>query len=212
MFPRMVIAAPGRIVAVIRGDDRKIVGAQRGLDLGQPRVEGFEAGGVTGDIAAVAVFGVEIDEIDEDKPAVVRCLQRLHQQVDMFRVRLALQLEAGVAMGEDVADLANRHDRPPCRRRSRKQIAGQRRNREILAVGGAREGALALAEKGSGDNAANVEGIAKPTRDAAEVIEAFETEGLFMRGDLQDRIRRRVADRLQRPQMLLAEFLYDLRA
>ena len=67
MLARMIEAAPGRIVAVIGGDDAKIVGAHRRGDFRQARVEGLEARRIAGDIAAMAEFGVEIDEIDENQ-------------------------------------------------------------------------------------------------------------------------------------------------
>ena len=70
MLAGMVGAAPGRIVAVVGGEDAEVVGAHRARDLRQARVERFEAGGVAGDVAAMAVFAVEIDEIDEDEAAV----------------------------------------------------------------------------------------------------------------------------------------------
>ena len=157
----------------------------------------------------MAPFGVEIDQIDEDQPAVGGRLQRVDEEVDVAVVALALALLAGVAMGEDVADLADRDDRAARARGALQEIAGRRRNREILAVGGADEILGALADERPGDDAADVERIAEPARDAAEIVEPLEPERLLMRGDLQHRIGRGVADRLQRPQVLLAVVLDD---
>src|SRR5262245_5241399 len=42
VFARVVAAGRGRIAAVVGGDDGEVAGAQRLLDPGKPRVEGFE--------------------------------------------------------------------------------------------------------------------------------------------------------------------------
>ena len=163
-----------------------------------------------GDVAAMAVFGVEIDEVDEDEPAVRRRLQRVEQQIDIAVVVLALALLAGVAMGENVADLADRDDRAAglrgalqegCRR------AAARRNPCGWACG--RSPSRVSPTKGRAITRPIFKRIAETPRDAAELVEPLEPERLLVRGDLKDRVGRGVADRLQRPHVLLAEFLDD---
>src|ERR1700722_1997206 len=194
MLAGMVETAPGRIIAVIRRDDAIIVRAHVGHDLRQTRIEGFKARGIAGDVATVAIFGVEIDEIDEDEAAVRRARQRLERQVDMRRIADALHLTAGAAMSKNIADLADRDDVPARLCGALENIVGRRRNREILAPRRADKIASAAADEGTRDDPADVERIAEDTRDAAEIIEPLEAEGLFMRGDLKNRIGRGVAD------------------
>ena len=110
MLAGMIEAAEGRVVAVVGGDDAEVLRLQRGFDVEQPAVERFEAGRIAGNVAAVAPLGVEIDEIDEDETAVCGRPQRFDEKIDVAVVALALALVPGVAMGEDVADLADRDD------------------------------------------------------------------------------------------------------
>ena len=96
--------------------------------------------------------------------------------------------------GEDIADLADRDDRAACARRPLQEIAVRRGNREILAMRSADEILRASADKRPSDDAPDVDGIAQSARNAAKFIEPFEPEGFFVRGDLEDRVGRGVAD------------------
>ena len=89
---------------------QKSLRPHRRFDVDQPPIERFEAGRIAGNVAAMAPFGVEIDQIDEDEAAVCGRPQRFDEKVDVAVVALALALVPGVAMGEDVADLADRDD------------------------------------------------------------------------------------------------------
>ena len=139
MLARVIEAAEGRIVAVVGGDDAIVMRPHRRFDLSQPPIERLEAGRVAGDVAAMTPLRVEVDQIDEDEPAVRRCLERFEEKVDVAVVALALALRPGVAMGEDVADLPDRDDRAARLSRPLQEIAVRRGNREILAVRGADE-------------------------------------------------------------------------
>ena len=163
----------------------------------QGAVEGLEAGGEAGDVAAMAPFGVEIDQVDEDKPPSGVSLQRLDEQVDVAVVAFALALAPGVAMGEDVADLADRDDRAP---------APAPRAARILPSGGGMAKSLRFGVRAKSlgarpnerarDHPADVQRIAQAPRDPAEIVEPLEPESLLVRGDLEHRIGRGVADRL----------------
>ena len=130
--------------------------------------------------------------------------ERIEQKIDVAVVALALALVAGVAMGENVADLADRYDRAAGAGGALQNIALRRRHGEILAVGGAGEVLGARAEERPRDHAADVQGIAQPPRNPAKIVEPFKPESLLMRGDLEHRVGGGVADGLQRPQVLLA--------
>src|SRR3984957_11032739 len=180
MLTRVIEAPERRVVPVVGGDDAKVGGAHRRLDDAEPPIEGFETGRITGDVAAMSPFGVEIDQIDEDQAAFRSRLERIEQKVDIAVVAFALALVPGVAMGEDVADLADRDDGSASARRSLQNIAIGRRHGEILTIGGARKVLGARADEGAGDNAPDVQWIAQPACDPAEIIKPLESEGLLV--------------------------------
>src|ERR1700722_6114506 len=106
-------------------------------------------------------------------------------------------------MGEDVADLADRDDSAACASGTLQNIASRRRHGEILAVGGARKFLDARADEGTRDHAPDLQRIAQPARDPAEIIKPLKSKSLLVRGDLEHRVGGRVTDRFQRPQVLL---------
>ena len=110
VLARVIEAPERRVVSVVGGDDAKVGGAHRRFNGAEPSIEGFETGRITRDIAAMSPFGVEIDQIDEDQAALRRRRERIEEKIDIAVVALALALVPGVAMGEDVADLADRDD------------------------------------------------------------------------------------------------------
>lgn len=67
---RVVGAAPGRIAAMVGGQDHHVARFQPAVEIGQACVEGFERGGIAGHVAAMAVKHVEIHEIGEDERPV----------------------------------------------------------------------------------------------------------------------------------------------
>src|SRR5260370_8137789 len=69
VLARMVGAVPGRIAAVIGGDDREIARAQRLAERRQPGIEALERPSIASRVAAMAVERVEIVEIGEDQRA-----------------------------------------------------------------------------------------------------------------------------------------------
>ena len=88
---RVVVGSPpGRVVAVVGGDHDEVARRQRGLDLGYPRVEGLEAGGVARDVATVAELLVEIDEVGEDEPAVGQPREGGQRRVEIGGIAVAL--------------------------------------------------------------------------------------------------------------------------
>ncbi len=110
VLARVVEALVGRVVAMVRGEEAIVVRPHRRLDLVEAPVERLEAGGEAGHVAAMAPLRVEVDEVHEDDTAVRRLLQGFEQQVDVAVVAPAFDLAPGVAMGENVADLADRDD------------------------------------------------------------------------------------------------------
>lgn len=86
----------------------------------------------------MAVLGVEIDEIDEREAAVRQVAHCRDQRVEMAHVVGAFDFDAGGAMAENVADLADADDGPPRLRGDVEQVAHGRGNGEILAARRAR--------------------------------------------------------------------------
>src|SRR5439155_4946782 len=70
-FARMIGAFPGRIAAVVGGEDEKIAGPEKRERLGYALIEGLECGRISFDIAAVAMERIEIDEIGHCQSAVL---------------------------------------------------------------------------------------------------------------------------------------------
>ena len=151
----VVGAAPGRVVAVVGGQDQQIVRAQRGDELGQPGVEGLERRGVAGDVAAVAVDRVEIDEVGEDEVAVAGHVDGVEGAVEQRHVAAALDLVGDAVAGEDVGDLADGVDLAGRPLDPVEQRRLGRRDREVAAVAGAVEARRGLADERPGDDTAD---------------------------------------------------------
>src|SRR6185437_4699325 len=109
-FARVVAARPRRIAAVVAGDHHQIVLQQFVLELGQSFVEGFQRRGVTGEVAAVAVQAVEVDEVREQQAAIAQRARAVQHFIEHAVVAAALAFAAGGIVAEQVADLADRND------------------------------------------------------------------------------------------------------
>jgi hypothetical protein len=96
---------------MVGGDDQEIVASQGRQDLGKPGIEGLESRRIAGNVAAMAVKRVEIDEIGEKQTAVQEVGRGGEHLIDERHVVGALADLARRPMGEDIADLAegNRH-------------------------------------------------------------------------------------------------------
>ena len=101
-------------------------------------------------------------------------------------------------MREDVADLADADDLAAARDQPVEQRRLWRRHRDIAPVGGAFEGRGVSPTNGLAMTRPMLSGSTSPRR-PAQVIEPLETEMRLVRGDLDDRVGRGVADRLAVP-------------
>src|SRR5882672_5451767 len=70
VLPRMIGARRRRIVAVVGCDDQHVVVPQLREEPGQAGVEPFEVPRVAFHVVAMAVLGVEVDEVREEEPAL----------------------------------------------------------------------------------------------------------------------------------------------
>ena len=115
-------------------------------------------------------------------------------------------------MGEDVADLADGVGAAAGRDHAVEDGRLGRRDGEVLAVGGAREGLRRLADEGAGDDAADAQRVHDLGGDAADLVEAVEAEMRLVGGDLQHAVGGGVEDGLARADVLLAEVVDDRHA
>src|ERR1700691_1138790 len=67
MLARVIYTAERRIVAVVSGDDAIVSRPHRRFDGAEPSIESFQTRRITGDVAAMSPFRVEINQIDEDQ-------------------------------------------------------------------------------------------------------------------------------------------------
>src|SRR4051794_25984711 len=102
----MIGAAPGRIAAMVGSDDEQIVRFQTRQQIGQSAVERFQGGGIPHDIPTMSVAGIEIDEVREQKTAVLQRIETFQGPVEQSFVAVALQDSPGSTMRENIADLA----------------------------------------------------------------------------------------------------------
>ena len=106
LFARVVGAAPGRVVAMVGGQHQEIVLLDCRDKLRQTAIESHQRLGITRNIAPVAIFLVEIDEIGDDQRPVMRHCERLERAVEQGHVAGGLELVGDALAGEDIGDLA----------------------------------------------------------------------------------------------------------
>ena len=105
-FARMVGAAEGRVAAVIGGQQEQVVLAEQRFNLRQRRVEFFQRLRIARHIAAMAVNGIKIDEVDEDQPVYV-FLQHRKQRFNAGGIARRMDGVRQPAVREDIFDFAN---------------------------------------------------------------------------------------------------------
>ena len=137
---------------MVGGEPEHVAGLQRRFKCGQPAVKRFERVGVTGDVAAVAVVHVEVDQVGEHQATVTATLQRLQGSPTQCGIAFGLDDLAGATVGKDVADLANRYDLTTGRLQPVEQRIFGRRGGEVTPVAGAPV-LTGLANKGPRDDA-----------------------------------------------------------
>ena len=134
---RVVGAAPGRVAAVIGGQDDDIGRLQAAVEIRQARIERLERGCIAGDVAAMAVEHVEIDEIGEHQAAVRSLVNGREARVEERHVAIGLCQLGHALMREDVADLADRVNRAPGFRQPVEDRWLRRQHRIVAPVAGA---------------------------------------------------------------------------
>ena len=109
----MVATGPARIAAMIGGDHRQIARSHEGLEARQPAIKDLQCCRVTGNIAAMPIQHVKINEIGQNQRVVQRRLGLGERAIKLGHIAVGLHLATGASVGVDVADLAGRNG-PAC--------------------------------------------------------------------------------------------------
>src|SRR3954470_13374490 len=102
LLTRVVGTGPCRIAAVIGGDDQEVVVIQDVQQFGQSRIEVLQRLRIAGYVPAMAVQGVEVDEIGEQQAAIVKLVQSIQHGREQGPVAVAFEIAAGASMSENV--------------------------------------------------------------------------------------------------------------
>ena len=98
----------------------------------------------------MAILAVEIDQVGEDETAIRQVCHGVDRSRQARVVAMRLDLLTRAAMSEDVADLADRDDRPAGLRQHIEDRVARRLSGKILAVAGSRETCLAPSRRKGG--------------------------------------------------------------
>jgi hypothetical protein len=125
-----------------RRKNQDIVGLHGSHHLGQATVELLQRPGVTGNIAPMAVAGVEIDEIGHDDGALLRVAHGGQRGIPDLVETGGLVLFGDADMGVDISNLADGHHLPASFGQLLQHGGGRRRQGQILAVAGTHKAPL----------------------------------------------------------------------
>jgi hypothetical protein len=211
LFACVISAAPGGIAAVIRGNDQEIIASQPFEQLRQSCVERFESCGISGNVPAMTVDRIEIDEVGKQQSALRQAVQSIKGGIEEGVIAIAARIPSGPPVREDVVDLADGHDITTVTLGNVQERAFRGRNGEIPAVRGPLESGPGSADEWSRNDAPYIKGIDQSARGLTDIVKAFEPKDVLMRCDLEHTIGGSVADRLAALHVALAKFGDDLR-
>src|SRR3954468_13548840 len=172
MLAGVIGAVPGRIVAMIGGDDDKITGSQPRGQIGQPGVETLKRGRITRDVAAMPIERVEVVEVGEGQASIRERFHYTGSRLYCVGVIRRLDHAAGGAMGEDIRNLADRDDRASgCLRPLQDGASG--RGHSVIApwVGGAKVCATPAGKRPC-DHTPDMKGIKQLAGNATGLVQA----------------------------------------
>ncbi len=160
----------------------------------------------------MTVQSVEVDEIREYEAPLSDVCERIEHAIDDAIIVGRLELASGRGVAEEIRDLPDGYDVASRRLRTMKQRRRRRHDAVVAPVRRSREIAGAHADEGPCDHASDLERIEQRARHLAHAIQALETEVFLVRGDLENAVCGRVADRPTRAQVFLTELLDYCRA
>ncbi|MNT03927.1 hypothetical protein D3C72_1384840 [compost metagenome] len=212
MFTGVVGARPGRVTAVVSGEDNDVFIFNQFQQLRQATVEQLQRGGIAGNVTAVAVRGVKINEVGEHDGVVTGFFHFGHGCVEQRVDAGSLDLFGDAHVGVDIGNFTDRHHFAALlvhqlfQHGWRRWLYGQ-----IVTVTGTLEIARLVAQEWTSDHAANVVTAFGQlfTGDFTEFIQTIQAEGLFVAGDLEYRVGRGVENRLAGFHVLFAQLVED---
>ena len=199
---------------MVGGEDQNVVLANQLHQLRQTAIKQLQTRRVAGDIATVAPGGVKVDEVSEDDGLVARFLHLFDGRVEQRVQPGGFHFLSDAAVGVDVGDFTHGHHVAVLLVNQLLQHGRRRRfDRQIVTVAGTLEVTGFVADKRTGDDAANVIAAFGQlfTRDFAQLIQLVEAKGLFVTGDLEHRVSGGIEDRFPGFHMLFAELIEDHR-
>ncbi len=182
------------------------------MNFRQTLIERLQRGRIACNIAAVAVIHVEIDEVGEDEIAVQSLIHGFERRLHQGIVTIGLDHPRHALMRIDIADLADCQDLAVPLDKAVKKRRLRRQNRKVAPVARSSKCRRTLPDEGACDDAADIQRIEDLADDLAQRNQPLQPEMHLVRRNLEDRVRRRVADRLARADMLFAKTGDDVRA
>ena len=114
VFAGVLGATPSGIIAVIGGENDEVAGLEFRFKFRQAAVKGFKAGRVSYNIASVAEFGIEIDEIGKKKAAIGKIINFWQHRIKQRHIAICFDFSASVAMGKNITDFTDGRDIALC--------------------------------------------------------------------------------------------------
>ena len=207
VLARVVGAGGGRVAAVVGGEDEEVALRVEPLEpAADRRVDDLERLVEAGDVAAVAVDLVGLDEVGEHE-AAVELVDQVLGPADRLLVGGARVAAVDADAREHLLDLADRVDRDAVGAQLLEVGAAGRLEREVAAAGGALERARLAAERARDDAADGVLAAHDLARRLAGRVELGGRHLVDVRGDLEHRVGRGVDDQVAGREVLLAVVL-----
>lgn len=204
VFPGVVGAGEGGVVAVVGGEDEEVVVIQGWEEGGEPGVGLFDSVCVAFGVTAVAVEHIVVDEIGEDEAGLF-FMEPLRDEGGGVVVIAGVAGFCDSAVGVDILDFSDGVDGDAGIFETFEDGGLAGLVSEIAAIFGS--GVMAgVADEGASDDAADLEGVTEAACDLAIVVELVWGDDCFVCGDLEDGIGGGVADEGAGLEVFVAEF------
>ena len=194
---------------MIGRNEEKVIGPGIFPEFRKAPVEQHQAFPITADITLVSVGGIQIHEIRKDKAAVrslAKCFQRGIEQGIQPRRMVRLR---NAAMGKDIGDLADGIDGSAVFRHGVQQGRFRCGHGIVVTVPRTGEGARFLTDERTGDDTGDPVRPDQFKSSLAEAVQPVQAKIPFVRGYLEDTVRRRIDDGFARAAVFLPQLLDD---
>ena len=176
------------VAAVVSRDHQDIAGAHFGHEPGQPVVELGSSGSVTGNIAAVAVQHVEVDQVDKGKTLKI-AVGQVQRDLQALGVAAGADGLANALAGKNVVDLAHADGGFASGLDGIEHRITRRNQAVVVAARGAGEVGGAVTHKRAGDDATHtVLAHEQFTRLGADLVKLFNGDEGLVGGNLENAV------------------------